>query len=75
MYEHSYEAAQEHLKLNPPKVTKPKRPGDALRLGADHVWPWLWQHTALCSLGAFRGARGYAVPKDIRIDELPGGAS
>ncbi len=71
MYEHAYEAAQEHLRLNPPPVTNPKRPGDAWRLGSDHVWPWLWQHTALCSLGAFRGARGYEVPKDIRIDEVP----
>ena len=70
-YEHAYEVAIEHLRAHPPEPTKPSRPIDAMRLANHHVWPWLWQHSVLCTVGLFRGAHGYQPPKHMRIDAMP----
>ena len=38
---------------------------------APEIWPWLWQHSVLCTVGLFRGAHGYQPPKHMRIDAMP----
>jgi glycosyltransferase involved in cell wall biosynthesis len=70
-YEHAYEVAVAHLRAHPPQPTRPTRPGDAWRMMSHHVWPWLWQHTTLCTVGLFRGAHGYQTPKHLRLDAVP----
>lgn len=73
-YEAAYQSALEHLAQHPAKPADQRGLGDKWRMYSDHVWPWLWQHTALCSVGAFRGAHSYQVPRHLSVDAMPEGS-
>lgn len=72
-YESAYESAIEHYKTTKPRRYDMDDPLDRLAVGWEHMWPWLWQHGALCSVGALRGGQqGFRLRKDIRFDAMPG---
>jgi 1,2-diacylglycerol 3-alpha-glucosyltransferase len=70
-YERAYDAAQEHLRQNPPHRRNAHKPSDAFAVTKDHLWPWAWKHVAACGIAAFRGGSTYQTPKGMRIDEAP----
>jgi glycosyltransferase involved in cell wall biosynthesis len=70
-YEHAYEVAVDHLRDHPPRPPAERGLADRWRMASNHVWPWLWQHTTLCTVGMFRGAHGYEPPKHMRVDAMP----
>ncbi len=75
MYEAAYQSAIDNLAAHPPKPPSSRGLGDRLRMFGNHVWPWLWQHSTLCVVGAFRGNDSYQVPRHMRIDAMPEGSS
>ena len=70
-YEQAYEAAIAHLAAHPRKRTRHDNPAAMWRMTWDHVVPWAWKHAGLSTLGAFRGTKGYSVPKGIPLDAAP----
>jgi len=72
-YEQAYDAAIAHLAAHPRKREAHNNLPSAWEMTHQHLVPWMWKHLALCGLSAFRGAKGYDLPK-VRIDGMKAAA-
>jgi len=73
LYEKAYESAIEHHRTTKPRRYDMADPFDRLAVGWEHMFPWLWQHAALCSIGALRGGqKDFKLRADLRLDAMPG---
>jgi glycosyltransferase involved in cell wall biosynthesis len=70
-YEHAYAVALDHYQAHPRKREDHSSFSARWQMAADHTVPWAWKHLAMCAVAKLRGAKGYSVPKGVRIDAAP----
>ena len=72
-YEAAYASAREHYANHPPVKTGPGATKEWLKLGWDHMLPWVWQHSTLMATGVV--ASGYAPKGGAAFDATPDDAA